>query len=294
MFSNIVIGYDGSPQSHDAVALARLLRDPAHGAVTAVNAYPVQATWFDAPGAGMYLDSLREQAEETLGEVRELLEGVPVRVRAVPDPSPARVLTAVAEDEDADLIVIGSTRHAPLGRILMGSTAPRVLHGAPCAVAVAPAGLAAEPRVPQRIAVAYDGSPEARAALDRAVALATELGASIELLGASGPHPVVAAGPGLPAFDPNLEEAIERGTRETLERAAAEVPSAIAVSTRLLVGSPVHVIAEAAADFGLLVTGSRSYGPLRRVLLGSTTSGLMHECPVPLLVTPRSALTDAG
>ena len=37
----------------------------------------------------------------------------------------------------------------------------------------------------------------------------------------------------------------------------------------------------------LLVVGSRGYGPLRRVLLGSVSTELVRSAPCPLIVTPR-------
>ena len=48
---------------------------------------------------------------------------------------------AVAQDVSADLVVIGLRRRSPVGKLLMGSVAQRILLGADCAVlAVKPAG----------------------------------------------------------------------------------------------------------------------------------------------------------
>jgi nucleotide-binding universal stress UspA family protein len=49
------------------------------------------------------------------------------------------------------------------------------------------------------------------------------------------------------------------------------------------------VLADQAADADLLVTGSRGYGPLRRVLIGSVSTPLMHSAPCPVMVVPRTA-----
>ena len=67
--------------------------------------------------------------------------GIHVRQRAPVAPSPARGLTELAESEDADLIVVGSSRHGEPGRIRLERTAGRLFQGAPCAVAIAPGEL---------------------------------------------------------------------------------------------------------------------------------------------------------
>ena len=117
---------------------------------------------------------LREQAEELLLVARDALpDRDRVMIRAIPSDSAARVLTEVAEAEQADLIVVGSSRRSELGRLLPGTTAERLLHDAPCPVAVAPRGYSGGDI--RRIGVAYDGSPEADAALRAAESLAVEL-----------------------------------------------------------------------------------------------------------------------
>lgn len=50
----------------------------------------------------------------------------------------------------------------------------------------------------------------------------------------------------------------------------------------------MRLLADAAADADLLVVGSRGYGPLRRVLLGSTSAGLVRSARCPVLVYPRA------
>jgi nucleotide-binding universal stress UspA family protein len=46
------------------------------------------------------------------------------------------------------------------------------------------------------------------------------------------------------------------------------------------------------SDVDLMVVGSRGYGPIRRVLLGSVTLKLMSEAPCPVLVVPRPTEVD--
>ena len=65
---------------------------------------------------------LREGGLEV--EVRQLVRGK----------EPAEDLIAVADESDADLIVIGLRRRTPVGKLILGSNAQRILLDAPCAV----------------------------------------------------------------------------------------------------------------------------------------------------------------
>ena len=75
-----------------------------------------------------------------------------------------------------------------------------------------------------------------------------------------------------------------------LEEAAERVPARRAQPTVLRDGRPATMIAdEAEKGIHLLVMGSRNYGPIRRVMAGSTAIELMRLAPCPLLVLPRGA-----
>ena len=108
-------------------------------------------------------DVVREERERTLEPVRERLDLPDVRVQVVAAPSPARGLHAMAEREAADLIVVGSSHRGAMGRVLAGSIAERLLHGSPCALAVAPVGYATRDGAGLAVVgVAYDGGNESR------------------------------------------------------------------------------------------------------------------------------------
>ncbi len=55
-------------------------------------------------------------------------------LRSVSSREPAQELVAMATDIDAHLIVIGLRRRTPVGKLLMGSTAQRILLDAECPV----------------------------------------------------------------------------------------------------------------------------------------------------------------
>lgn len=290
MFRNIVIGYDGREGGGDAIALAERLRDPRQGMLCLVSAYPVTTLPAEPLAMTERRDIVELEAEASLTEARMLLAAdVPVHVYAVPAASPARALTELAERDGADLVVIGSSHRGKIGRVVPGITAERLLHGAPCAVAVAPRCYAGDEL--RHIGVAYDGSPEAEAALDTAEAIALECGAALTCYFVIEPpgwiDGMIAAGTG--AEWPS--KILQRHARQLLTAVTDHAPEGIELETRLLRGEPAEQIARKAADgLDLLVLGSRGYGPLRRALLGTVSSRLVREAMCPVLVMPRSAV----
>jgi len=83
----------------------------------------------DAEEAARYeqeLDAVRSEldAAGVAHEVRQLVRGL----------EPAEDLIAVAEEVAADFIVIGLRRRSPVGKLILGSNAQRILLDAPCPV----------------------------------------------------------------------------------------------------------------------------------------------------------------
>jgi nucleotide-binding universal stress UspA family protein len=125
----ILIGVDGSERSEDAVAFGRELALAAGAPIVLVSGIHAHAT------------SSREDAEATLVRLAAPLDDVgPAQLRAVANRSGAQALQEIAEQEEVGIIVIGSSRTGRLGRVLPGSTAERLLQGAPCPVAIVPLG----------------------------------------------------------------------------------------------------------------------------------------------------------
>ena len=81
---------------------------------------------------------IEDAIRETLtGKTAELLKGVPeVELSVVQHPSPGRALIEIAEDENADLVILGSHGRSGLTRAFLGSVAERVVRHAPCPVLV--------------------------------------------------------------------------------------------------------------------------------------------------------------
>ena len=99
------------------------------------------ATPLDAQGTVVDVERERELeeegTEESAAELHELAEllGVELQPR-VEVGEPGDTICAVAEELDADLIIVGSHGHGWLQRVFIGSVSTHVLHHAPCPVLV--------------------------------------------------------------------------------------------------------------------------------------------------------------
>lgn len=288
MFSTIVVGVDARDGGRDALALADRLARSFDGALTAVHAYPYD--YYVSRGTNSDFEAvMRRAARETLDDELERA-GVTATAIVMPDDSPARALHRTAARRHGDLIVVGSSHRGRLGRVLAGDVTAGTLHGAPCPVLVAPRGYADHGGELQTIGVGYDGSPEADAALGLAHEIAIDAGARLRVIDV-----VVPPEPGgpFPAYRPDWTEHARIRREEAEERLAAVLAELGDIATGdIAFGDPARELAFEGNYLDLLVTGSRGYGPMRRLVLGSTSSKLIHEAPCPVLVLARTAVHE--
>ncbi|THG34371.1 universal stress protein [Glaciibacter flavus] len=226
----------------------------------------------------------REEAESLLTDARSLLgdDGPPAQFRAVAADSASHGLHDLLESSgEGAIVVIGSRKSRGTRRTAPGSTAERLLQGAPGSVLIVPweyAASAASP--PTRIAVAYVDTPDGIAALGAARALADETDAALELVSVL-PDTLVR-----PSLGEQAGFAAEQ--RAQFERAVVSAAASVNGSARLVEGPVVDALSDLqATDVDLLVVGSRGYGPARRVLLGGVSSKVLNSARVPVMVVPR-------
>ena len=273
-FGNVLIGIDGTPAGRDAIALGAMLRSP-HGRLTLAHVSVTNSATdlgFGAkPGRPMREMLERERAQA----------GVIAEVRDIASRSVGRGLHQLAEESAADLLVVGSCSRGMLGRVFIGDDTRASLNGASCAVAVAPHGYAESTVSTKTVGVAYNGTAEADAALTVARRLAARYGASVRAL--TVVNPVPGGVRYWEAFDPAWGTAVEVVGRAADER----LQSIEGVDGNVATGIPSEALAAFGAEVDLLVVGSRSYGPLRRMILGSTSLQLARGARCPLLVLPR-------
>ena len=276
MFEQIVVGVDARDGGRDAVALAKLLV-AADGELTLAQVVPGDAHPYRAASAA-YEAPEAERAEALLETVREET-GVEAHLRWHGSSSVGRGLHELCELIGADLVTVGSSRRGLLGRVLIGDDTSAALNGAPCSIAIAPTNYSQQPGTMREIGVGYDGSPESEHALTVARMLARASGARLSALEAVSLPSDAFLGPG----------AVDNTPRRLLEDARARIAVLGDVEPRAAYGQPAEELALYSASLDLLIVGSRGYGPIGRLIHGSTSQQLAHSARCPLLVLTRTA-----
>jgi nucleotide-binding universal stress UspA family protein len=286
MYRQIIVGYDARPASEDAVALGKLLAGVTGATLVVAGVFQFDPVW------GGRDPHFKEAEEEYARQVEAAAKAAGAEAEAVPSSSPAHGLHDLAEERGADLVIVGSASHGTLGQVLVGNVGLSLLHGSPCAVAIAPRGFAESAAATlSGVTVGFDGSDEARTALADAVDLARAAGAPLKVATVVEPPPLVyGKGGGATQGWQELKGAAEEVMRGRLDEALASVPGDVSAEGELVTGDPAEELAKIAlGDGGVLVLGSRAYGPLRRVLLGSASTALVRSAPCAVIVHPRSA-----
>lgn len=145
MFKNILLATDGSPASDPATRLAVELAR-VHGAgLTAlyvVDPYPYLGIGDTNPlGLQAYLSAAYDHAAQAHAKVAALCaspgKAVDLQLRRAEDMHAVDAIVAAAQDEGADLLVVGSHGRSGFGRLMLGSVAARVVVHSPVPVLVA-------------------------------------------------------------------------------------------------------------------------------------------------------------
>lgn len=161
MSAKIIVSYDGTANEDDAVALGRLFAQA--GAEVSLA----------------YVSHTQDSVGDTQGILNRglaLLGNPNAAGHVVTDPSTPDGLAALAEAEQADVVVFCSDSHTAKGHVSIGNSAQRLLEGGRVGVAIAPVDLAERSAAVSRIVAVGDGDGGAR---ETAQALAQALGAEV-------------------------------------------------------------------------------------------------------------------
>lgn len=281
MFEKGMIGIDDHDGGRDAIALARQLvgTDGELELAYIHQGYPIAGRGSNAE----FERAERDRAHSVLARAAEE-SGIPKTV-SVGSPSVGRGLHELAESEDADLLVVGSTRRGLLGRVTLGDDTSHALNGAPCAVAIAPAGYAQRAHQLADFGVAFNASEESHHAVAVARDIAAETGGELSALYAVG-IPAYMFAPG-----PLMTEAALEAYMEEAAQAIADLGD---VEPHVVYGDPVDELTAYSGSVDLLIIGSRDYGPVGRLMHGSTSHRLARKARCPLLILTRAARGALG
>ena len=143
MFKSIVVGTDGSETATQAVHQAVDLAKEISAKLELVSAYePVSDQRLreertDVPDDLQWMVNPREDVDATLKDAAEVAKeaGVDVETYARQG-DPADAILDVAEEQNADLIIVGNKGMTGAKRFLLGSVPNKVSHHAPCSVLI--------------------------------------------------------------------------------------------------------------------------------------------------------------
>ncbi|GBD96377.1 putative universal stress protein [bacterium BMS3Abin06] len=134
IYKKLVLAVDGSEVSKSAVKHAVKLAKQDSATIIAVHVIPpIDVTDIETFRPEMVLESLKQEGEQILAEVKEIAEkeGVQVQTR-IEDGVPYEKICGVAEESDADLIVMGSHGRTGIEKVFIGSVTERVISKVKC------------------------------------------------------------------------------------------------------------------------------------------------------------------
>jgi nucleotide-binding universal stress UspA family protein len=259
MFRNVLVGVDGRANGRDAIALAGELN-------------PLSRR---TPGA------VSEERKASMGLLEQERAAVDVEAEliSVVASSPGAALHRQADEQAADLLVVGTCSHGAFGRVMLGDDTRAALNGSPCAVSVAARGYAESPKPIAAVGVAYNGSRESERALAEAKEVAAPTRAVVRALEVVAIPTYAFSGLGYPVIGDTIDAMLKEAT-ERMER----LPG---VDGRAVYGMVGEELAAFSDELDILVVGSRSYGPVQRLVVGSTSDYLQRNARCSLLVLPR-------
>jgi nucleotide-binding universal stress UspA family protein len=283
----IAVGVDGYPGGRDAVALATAIARATVAEVMLVAVHPEPVVVLPA---GLDWKGLHQQAKAMLAEVRDEL-APDARLTIETDLSVARALHRVVGREHRDVLVVGSSRHAPEGRVRIGKRVRQLLCHFECALAIAPRGYQANPAPTfSRIGVGYDGSPESTAAIQLAGSIAVGAGAELHVRTVVDDRmPSVGFGAVWVGDMAGMWQELIQDQLDLFRERALDAVKETRANVEVVAdaGRPADALLELSGYVDLLVIGSRRWGPAARVLLGSTGEAVLHDAGCPVLAVPR-------
>jgi nucleotide-binding universal stress UspA family protein len=143
------------------------------------------------------------------------------------------------------------------------------------------------------IVVGVDGSDGGRRALDWAIREADVLDSAVQAVTAwlwQGPETSLGAAAGRREAKEKATRRIDGDIRALVARNGSHVP----ITSEVVEGDPVEVLAAAGRAGDLLVLGSHGHGRMRQAVLGSVSAACIRKAACPVVVVPAPAPRRSG
>ncbi|MGA3362883.1 MAG: universal stress protein [Solirubrobacteraceae bacterium] len=191
MQTHVIVSYDGTDNDTDALALGKMLGDAGARVSLAYVRHSEEADAAAEQAAQQHAEELLERGAQWLGHAE-------VSRHVILSASTGEGLRALAERENADLVVFGSDWHTAPGHVQPGQSALRLMDGGPVSIAIAAAGLRNRTDATLRT-IALAGGEVDEAARTTAEQLAARAGTALALPSQDGVDLlVVGSRPGTP------------------------------------------------------------------------------------------------
>jgi nucleotide-binding universal stress UspA family protein len=282
-----LLAVDGSDNSYEAVhALKYFARAEQLTLLHALNvprpAYPMMLPEVAEDLYKTLEQSMREDGERLLDRVQSLLP-----MHAGPSTkhlrigSPAEVIVSTAEEQKADLIVMGARGLGPVKERLLGSVSHRILTLAPCATLIVNGPVKAMKQILLPLQGPFDAEAAVRFLQLKPFHEGVELTLMTVLPWTEPPWPSGAAAAAVAAATEMLEKQTEY-IEGVAERLSAIGYKAHGVA---LLGTPSTMILQQAATLrsDLILMGTRGRQGITRFVLGSVSHAVLHKMPCPVL-----------
>lgn len=285
---SVVVGFDGSPASRNALMMAAdeaRLRGLDVDVVTAWQPPTVDlGMGMGAVADPQMADVVRDRATAMSVEAAADLIDQGLRALAVADAGPAAAVL-LQRSEGADLLVVGADSRGALGHLLAGSTSRQVAAHATCPVICVRARADAD----RGVVVGIDGSAPAGRALDFAFDEASRRGWplrvvhawDVSVIGFDVDDTTYPAG----GILDDIRDVESRLSAEVLAGHRARYPD-VEVDVRIERGPAAGILVEACESAGMLVVGSRGRGGFAALLLGSVSHKVLHHAPCSVAIVP--------
>lgn len=289
MYDTVLIPTDGSDRSRRAAAHGIRLAAEYEATVHALHVIDTSALEVGGFGALADVhDALEAEGEAATGAITELAAVHDLEtVSAVREGTPSRTILQYVDEEDVDLVSMGTHGRTGLKRTILGSVTERVVRNSGVSVLTAHANDAEPDTDYDSILVPTDGGPESEAAVDVAIDFAARVDAEVYALSVVDTT-VSRDGAFISALENNSNEAVR-----AVEVAGAERD--VTVQTEVREGSPAEEILDYADDLDIefVTMGTHGRTGLDRFVTSSVAERVVRQADAPVLTVRGKADDEA-